>query len=101
MPLAFHWHGSVSAHVDKRNGPGEFGEGGFIHRIRYRWDTPSTTGATVQWRLDDTVAFTHSVTSDDPYVEVPAHPYAQEAIVAVVTAVGSDGAGLSAFVYLA
>lgn len=99
-PLVFHWHGEVADHIDVRNGPGEFGRNGALWRIRYRWDTPAAAGATVEWRLDDVVVFTHTVSSANPHIELPGHPYRQESIVAVVTDVATDGQGLSAFVYL-
>ena len=100
-PLAFHWNGQVDRFVSLRNGPGEFGVDGTISKIRYRWDTPAAANATVEWRLDNTLVFTHTVSNANPHVERPGQPYAQEAIVATVTAVGSDALGLTAFVYLA
>ena len=100
VPLIFHWHGQVDVHLDKRNGPGEFGRNGTLARIRYRWDTPTATSATVAWYLDGALAFTHTVTSSNPHIEYPAVDYEQEAIVAIVSAVDATAAGLTAFVYL-
>lgn len=99
-PVPFHWPGQVDRFIDLRNGPGEFGAGGLISRIRYRWDTPAAAGATVEWELDGVNVGTHTVTSANPHIELPGWTYSQEAIVAIVTAVGSDASGLTAFVYL-
>ena len=99
-PLAFHWNGQADRFVNVRNGPGEFGVDGTISKIRYRWDTPPAADATVEWRLDNTVVFTHTVTNANPHVERPGVAYAQQAIIATITAVGSDARGLTAFVYL-
>lgn len=101
VPVAFHWNGQVDRFINVRNGPGEFGADGRISKIRYRWDTPASAGATVEWRLNNTVVGTHTVTNANPHIEGPGWNYTQQAIVAVVTAVGSDGLGLTAFVYLA
>lgn len=99
-PLVFHWNGQVDRFVNIRNGPGEFRSNGAIQLIRYRWDTPAAAGATVEWRLDNAVVGTNTVTSANPHIEQPGWKYAQEAIVPIVTAVGSDARGLTAFVYL-
>lgn len=102
VPLVFHWHGQVDGYVDVRNGPGEFRRDGSIYLIRYRWDTAPAASATVQWQLDGVVAFTHTLTGGESvHVETPGQAYAQQAIVGIVTAVGADASGLSAFVYFA
>lgn len=100
VPLPFHWTGRVDRFINMRNGPGEFGVDGTISKIRYRWDTPPAADATVEWRLNNTLVFTHTVSNANPHIERPGQPYAQEAIVATVTAAGTDALGLTAFVYL-
>lgn len=100
VPLVFHWHGASSSLVNVRNGPGEFRSNGMIYMIRYRWDTPPAADATVGWELDGVTAFTHTLTGGaSVHVERPGQAYAQEALVSIITAVGSDATGLSAFVY--
>lgn len=100
VPLVFHWHGTSEDHIDLRNGPGEFRSNGSIYVIRYRWDVAPAASATVQWQLDGVAAFTHTLTGGQAvHIERPGQAYAQEAIVAIVTAVGTDASGLSAFVY--
>lgn len=99
VPLPFHWPGALADHVNVRNGPGEFGGAGELYKIRYRWDTVNTAAATVEWRLADVIVFTHTLPAGaNPHVELPEKLYAEEAIVAVVTA-GGGGKGLTAFVY--
>lgn len=99
VPLPVHWPGVVADFVDVRNGPGEFGAPGELYKIRYRWDVPNTTSATVEWRFDDVVVFTHTLPAgENPYVELPEQAYEEEGIVGIVTADGG-GEGLTAFLY--
>lgn len=100
VPLVFHWPGATSNWVNVRNGPGEFRATGRVYMIRYRWDTAPSTSSTLEWKLNGTTVMTHTLpASTNPHIEYPARAYAQEAIVAIVTAAGTGASGLSAFLY--
>ena len=100
VPLVFHWNGQVDRFVGIRNGPGEFRSDGSIYMIRYRWDTAPSTSSTLEWKLNGTTVMTHTLASGKPvHVEMPAKDYAQESIVSIISSVGADAKGLTAFVY--